>query len=98
MILHTINKSPFRDNTLADCLRLCSPGDAVLFIEDGVYAAQQHTRIDLMIELHSQIDFFALQPDLEARGLSTQNSTISSVNDADFVELTVKYNKVQSWY
>ena len=98
MILHTINKSPFSDSSLEDCLRLCSPGDAILLIENGVYATQQHRHSDLMIALHDRVDFFALQADLEARGLTTQHDFIDRIDDTGFVELCIKYPKVQSWF
>ncbi|MDH5751992.1 MAG: sulfurtransferase complex subunit TusB, partial [Deltaproteobacteria bacterium] len=36
-MLHIINQSPFRNNTLKTVLRFLKPSDPVLFYEDGVY-------------------------------------------------------------
>ena len=38
-MLHIVNKSPSQTATLASCLRLALDGQALLLIEDGVYAA-----------------------------------------------------------
>jgi tRNA 2-thiouridine synthesizing protein B len=95
MILHTINKSPYSTSTLNDCLRLCSDGDAILFIEDGVYAVQQGAQTT---KQYPTITFYALGPDLEARGLNTMQTDIITIDDNAFVELAIKYQKVQSWY
>jgi tRNA 2-thiouridine synthesizing protein B len=38
MTLHTLNASP-ASAAFADCLRLVAPGDALLLLGDGVYAA-----------------------------------------------------------
>ena len=38
-MLHIVNHSPLSSRNLASCLRFALPGDALLLIEDGVYAA-----------------------------------------------------------
>ena len=38
-MLHIVNKSPFQTSTLDTCLRMALPGNALLLIEDGIYAA-----------------------------------------------------------
>ena len=35
--LHTVNKSPFANQSLISCLGHCKNSDAVLMFEDGVY-------------------------------------------------------------
>ncbi|MBP6724956.1 MAG: hypothetical protein KA137_08950, partial [Halioglobus sp.] len=42
MTLHTLNASP-ASAVFADCLRLLAPGDALLLLGDGVYAALEGT-------------------------------------------------------
>ena len=69
-ILHTINKSPFENNSLESCLSLLAPDSSILFIEDAVIAAMQNTRFSSLVQ--SKLEAFkvyALQPDLDARGL-----------------------------
>ena len=107
MILHTVNKSPHANQCLADCLSRVAPGDVVIMIEDGVYGANFATSPSLIsiketiINLiDSQVEFYALQADIEARGLNhfLQNSHCKSVDDSGFVDLVIQADKVISWY
>ena len=41
MILHTLNASPAQQ-AFADCLRVVAPGDHILLLGNGVYAAMSH--------------------------------------------------------
>lgn len=97
-ILHTVNKSPFERNTLEACLQRASEGDAVLLIEDGVYAATSGKASDA-VNSASGVKFFALGPDLKARGVK-EDSLIEGVQVVDFggfVDLATQYDKVSAW-
>ena len=99
-ILHLINKSPFTHTNLTQCLNLSQPDSSILLLEDGVYATTDHTPIADIIRNHSkQQPFYALLPDLEARGLHKQPliSSIELIDYPTFVRLTIEYNNVQSW-
>ena len=99
MILHTISKSPFSSSCFDDCLQICTEGAGILLLEDGVYAAQANTDTAALIEENTDLNFYVLSADVNARGLAdklTENITLAS--DADFVELTIKHHSVQSWY
>ncbi|WP_101757107.1 sulfurtransferase complex subunit TusB [Oceanicoccus sp. KOV_DT_Chl] len=99
MILHTVNKSPFNHSSFEECLRVCSAGSSILLIEDGVYAAKNHTKYAALIEQHSDIRFYALVADIKARGLSDQLSdTVTVIDDVEFVTLSTQHKSVQSWY
>jgi tRNA 2-thiouridine synthesizing protein B len=98
-MLHTINKSPFEKNSFETCLRFAKDGSAILFIEDGVYAALQGTKLSPVLEAalknHS---VYALGPDLAARGV--QDKVLEGVKVVDysgFVDLVAENNAVQSW-
>lgn len=93
--LHLINKSPQSSDALAACLRVLAQGDAILLIEDGVYAALAGSEsAQSLVDLGS-----ALQADLEARGLSGRLAAgIDSVDDAGFVELCTRCDRVMSWF
>jgi len=99
-VLHIVNKSPFDRNSLDTCLRLARPGCAVLLIEDGIYAVQGNStaaaRVQQAMEKHS---IYALQPDLQARGVSEESMLdgITLVDYDGFVKLTTEYDKLQSW-
>ena len=69
--LHIVNKSPFERNSLGSCLRLAAKGSAVLLFEDGVIGAMKNTKhSDAVAKAMSDISFYALGPDIKARGLN----------------------------
>jgi tRNA 2-thiouridine synthesizing protein B len=98
-MLHTINKSPFMNNSLTSCLRLADDDSAILFIEDGVYAVLKGTEVSSVVEeAAKKRKVYALSPDLAARGV--QDRVIDGVELVDydgFVDLTVEYPKVHAW-
>ncbi len=99
--LHTVNKSPFEQRTLSACINVCQPGDAILLIEDGVYGALPASpeANALAVLLSRQVKIFALEADLQARGLSDRlSSHVTVVNYEEFVSLCVAHNTIQSWY
>ncbi len=96
-MLHTINKSPFENSTLETCVRFLQPGDPILFIEDGVYAVQSGNRFsDLVENTMKSNPVYALQPDLEARGISSLTEGVKTVDYEGFVGL-VEEHQVNSW-
>lgn len=97
-MLHTINKSPFETSTMETCSRFLQPGDAVLFIEDGVYAAQEGNRFSADIRsIMEKSKVYALRPDLEARGIDRITEGIGVVDYQGFVSL-VEEHQVNSWF
>ena len=99
-ILHIVNKSPFERNTLDSCLRLALDGSAILLIEDGVYAASSKSTTAARVgEAMQKLPVYALQPDLQARGIApdTVIDGIELVDYDGFVKLTTEYEKTQSW-
>ena len=101
MILHTVTKSPFDHHALRDCLQLISPDDALLLLEDGVYACRPDT--DVMIHLKQLSDtgamVYAIADDLAARGLAgALPGFVKPIDYAGFVELTTQHTATHSWY
>ena len=98
--LHTVNKSPFERNSLDSCLRLATPGGAVLLIEDAVVGAMQGTRIaERIIAAREHLQFYVLGPDLQARGLA-ENQLVEGMQVVDyggFVDLTASHDRVHAW-
>jgi tRNA 2-thiouridine synthesizing protein B len=96
MILHTVNKI---GESLSRCLNIASQGDAVLLIEDGVYAAMDNAANRHIWEaIPSNMSCYVLVEDLAARGIS--DKMLAQVTPADwalFVSLTTEYDKVISW-
>jgi len=98
-MLHIVNKSPFQSTSLQTCLRMAKPGSAVLFIEDGVYGATSGTSAEAMVrQAAGAIKFYALQPDIDARGATGKvMDGITLVDYSGFVDLTLEYSTSHSW-
>jgi tRNA 2-thiouridine synthesizing protein B len=98
--LHTINKSPFDRNSFGSCMRVISDNDAILFIEDGVYAATSGTSFsDAVKAATNSHTVYVLGPDLNARGMS-DDGIVDGINVVDyegFVDLVAEHDKTNSW-
>ena len=91
-MLHTVNKSPFQNNSLEDCLRVAQKGDVILLLEDGVYAASAGTAKSSLIEKAvKQHAVYAIEADLKARGLGNLIKEVRSASYGDFVDLVEKH-------
>ncbi len=100
-MLHIVNKSPFEKNAFSTCLQYARSGDAVLLIEDGVYAGLQGTSFaaNLAEVAASGVNFYVLGPDMNARGMQSKPliEGVGVVDYAGFVDLVVANNTAQSW-
>jgi len=98
-ILHTVNKSPFERPAVESCAQYALPGSAILLIEDGVYAARAGTRVQAALEALTDVRIFALEPDLKARGIRSDDvfEGVTVVGYDGFVDLAVEHDKIQSW-
>ena len=98
-MLHIVNKSHSQTNALQSCLRLAKPGHALLLIEDAVYAATAAgaASADLARAL-ATLKVYALQPDIEARGMAGKLvDGITVIDYAGFVDLVANHPNNQSW-
>ncbi|TVQ71641.1 MAG: sulfurtransferase complex subunit TusB [Oceanospirillales bacterium] len=91
--LHTLNTPPSDLNTLSQCLKALSETDELLLIEDAVYLALPIHRS----KLPTNIITHALKIDIEARGIKADESVVL-INDAEFVNLTLRCDRVVSWF
>lgn len=98
-MLHIVNKSPFTCSSLESCLRVAQPGAAVLLIEDGIYAATAGTSLQDRVRRPPQgLRFYALAPDIEARGMQGRIvEGVELIDYAGFVDLVAAHDNVQSW-
>lgn len=96
-ILHTVNQSPFTHNALAQCLAYFEEGDAILLLENGVYAALINHPLAQQL---SGKTCYVMEADIQARGLIAQDRQvhIQLIDVNRFVELTAHHHLVQSWY
>lgn len=98
-MLHIVNKSPFQTSTLETCLRMAQAGNALLLIEDGVYAATVGSSAQASVRRAcATLKVYALRPDLDARGMTDKLMDGVTLVDYDgFVDLTVAYKTSHSW-
>jgi sulfur relay protein TusB/DsrH len=90
--LHIVPTSPTATR-LEELWALLAPGDAVLFIEDGTYFAQQPEALASLAE--QRLHF--LEEDATARGVSP-GPALALVDYAGFVALSADYPRSVSWY
>ena len=96
-MLHTINKSPFQNSALENCLRLARNDDVILLLEDGVYAAAVGTvKSSLIEQAVKRHAVYAIEADLKARGLDKLVKEVRIATYGDFVDLVEKH-PVHAW-
>ena len=98
-MLHIVNKSHTQTNSLQSCLRLAKPGHALLLIEDAVYAATAAGADSAgMADALAQLKVYAMQPDVEARGMAGKLvDGVTAIDYAGFVDLVAEHPNNQSW-
>jgi tRNA 2-thiouridine synthesizing protein B len=98
-MLHIVNKSHTQTNALQSCLRLAKPGHALLLIEDAVYAATAAGADSAgLADALATLKVYALQPDIEARGMAGKVvDGVTAIDYAGFVDLVAEHPNNQSW-
>ena len=98
-MLHIVNKSPFQTSTPDGCLRMAQAGNALLLIEDGIYAATAGSAAEARIrQACTKLKVYALQPDMDARGVTGKLiEGVTPVDYAGFVDLAVEHSTSHSW-
>ena len=91
--LHVVSHSPFSDTRLGSCLRLLGSEDALLLCGDGVYALQLQGSALTSLE---EKTVFILEEDLQVRNLKCP-TWATGVDYTAFVELSIRYDKVNTW-
>jgi tRNA 2-thiouridine synthesizing protein B len=81
---------------MAAMLRLLKEGDDLLLLSDGVIAIAEGRFLEILQS--APISLYALQEDIEARGLAGQIAdSVVRVSYTDFVRLSVKHAGQLSW-
>lgn len=91
MALHIVNQSPYRSSALRECLAAMAEGDALLLIEDGVYAATGSEAATMPVAT------YCLQADVSARGIEAEKS-IELIDEQRWVALCVEHAPIVSWF
>jgi tRNA 2-thiouridine synthesizing protein B len=94
-MLYTVNKSPLMFGNLESLLRIAPADEPILLYEDGVYAAVKGAASEELVrQTLDKHPVYALQADLEARGLTSVIDGIEVVNYDGFVELIEQHHVV----
>ena len=94
-MLYTVNKSPLTTTNLETCLAIAPEGEPILLYEDGVYAALDGGRLSTRIkEALEQHPIYALEADLEARGIQRIIEGIQVIDYDGFVGLVEEHDVV----
>jgi len=96
-MLHIINKSPYDRPALDSALK--TGEGAILLIEDAVYAAARGGAAEAKIQAaQGKFKVYALQADLEARGMTDRVADgVTVVDYGGFVDLVAEHKTNQSW-
>lgn len=96
--LHLLSHSPFDDSRLDSCLLLLGADDGILLTGDATYALRPGSKPAQALQaLPAGNALFALQEDLQARGLDDAPSRVAAVDYPGFVELCTHFEKVNAW-
>jgi len=94
-MLFTVNKSPLMFGNLQSLLRVAPAGAPLLLYEDGVYAAAKGAASEpLALQALAGHPVYALQADVEARGLQTLVDGIQVIDYQGFVRLVEQHHVV----
>ncbi|MCD5988476.1 MULTISPECIES: sulfurtransferase complex subunit TusB [Pseudomonas] len=94
--LHVLSHSPFTDSRLTSCLRLLGAADGVLLCGDATYALADSTAPLEALQALSANQVFVLEEDIQARSMAAP-AWVRVVDYPGFVELSIRFDKVNTW-
>ena len=96
-MLYMVNKSPLMTHNLETCLAIAAESAPILLYEDGVYGAMKGTQFSEQLEVAlERHPVYALQADLEARGIQRIVEGVQVIDYDGFVGL-VEGHDVVPW-
>jgi len=96
--LHIVSSSPFETNALQSALKFALSGDAILLIENGVYAASDVLQSALLKGGAARgLMTYVLDEDAKARALPALGQDINTVSYSGFVNLVCQHQNSVSW-
>ncbi|MFY0729796.1 sulfurtransferase complex subunit TusB [Pseudomonas sp. NFX15] len=93
--LHVLSHSPFGDERLTSCLRVIGANDGLLLTGDAAYALQSGTAPFTALSTRG-LQLFVLAEDAQARAIAVPDWA-TAIDYPAFVELSIHYDKVNSW-
>jgi len=96
-MLFTVNKPSLTSNSLDSLLRIAPSGTPILLYEDGVFIAKDGAKDTPKVKAAlGEHPIYAIDADLEARGINIVIEGIKVISYDGFVELVEK-NDVAPW-
>ena len=96
MVLHIFAKGLNQRTTLLKCQTLVAKGDAIIFVEDGVYWASTSELSTSCLD--PSVKFYYLAEDADTRGIKRIHNLTEAVDYAGFVSLTANHQNSVSWF
>jgi len=99
-MLHILNKSASNSTALQTCLQFVQKNDAIILIENAVFAAHQCPQLTWRESFGGEVKVYVLQEDLAARGLTESDCLefIEVIDYQGFVELVCQHKPIKSWF
>lgn len=100
-MLHLVNYKFAGVDEVKRCLERFMVGDAVVFIESGVFSVRAGDPSASVIEsVSANVNIAVLEPDLTARGISESDLVrgVQVIGYDKFVTLAVEFGPVHSWF
>ena len=99
MTLHIVSQSPWSGPAFSQCCRALVPGDVLLLLADGVFAASRPMEPAKELEaLAGAIRVLVLADDCAVRGLHELASGVECTDYAGFVALACEHPRSVSWF
>jgi len=95
--LHIVSSSPFQTHALQSALKVVLKNDAILLIQNGVYAAVDEPKLAQMLAAADGLMVYALVEDVNARALPSLAKKVIKVSYTDFVQLVCQHHNSVSW-
>mgnify|MGYP000856609170 CR=1 FL=1 len=96
--LHILNASPSTATQLKSCLRVVSSGDGIVLCGEAVQALRAGSVAAQQLQACERgYRLYALQEDVQARGIDTATMPVTLLDYPAFVALCVDYARVNSW-
>ncbi|NLY12503.1 MAG: sulfurtransferase complex subunit TusB [Gammaproteobacteria bacterium] len=96
--LHILNASPSQTTQLSSCLRVLSAGDGMVLCGEAVQALRAGSVAAQQLQgMGCEYRLYALEEDVLARAIDTQDMPVTLLDYPAFVALCVEYARVNSW-
>jgi len=96
-MLYIVNK---KAEALTNCVARASANDAILLIENAVFAALAIEQNSVLAAVGDDVAVYALMPDILARGITVERcyEHIQYLDYAGFVALVEQHNPIRSCF